>query len=134
MEDLFDNEDELDMTAQVPQDAVPEEEGIAEIVSDADRLTELGDRYIAEVEARAAEILEGAQAEAQRSTETLRNEVYEEIAARKAEAEQYFQDRKAQAEQLFHEAEAAAEFATNSPDPDPAHVLDDVFFEEVAQG
>ena len=31
------------------------------------------------------------------------------------------------------EAEAAAEFAMNSPDPDPAHVLDDVFFEEVAQ-
>ena len=28
------------------------------------------------------------------------------------------------------EAEAAAEFALNSPEPDPAHVLDDVFFEE----
>ena len=30
------------------------------------------------------------------------------------------------------EAEAAAEFAMNSPDPDPAHVLDDVFYEEVS--
>ena len=27
------------------------------------------------------------------------------------------------------ETEAAAEFATNSPNPDPAHVLDDVFYE-----
>ena len=31
------------------------------------------------------------------------------------------------------EAEAAAEFAMNSPEPDPAHVLDDVFYEEVPQ-
>ena len=32
------------------------------------------------------------------------------------------------------EAEAAAEYAMNSPEPDPAHVLDNVFCEEVAQG
>ena len=31
------------------------------------------------------------------------------------------------------EVEAAAEFAMNSPDPDPAHVLDDVFYEEAEQ-
>ena len=29
------------------------------------------------------------------------------------------------------EADAAAEFALNSPEPDPTHVLDDVFYEEV---
>ena len=33
-------------------------------------------------------------------------------------------------EQARAEAEAAADFALNSPDPDPARVLDDVFFEE----
>ena len=32
------------------------------------------------------------------------------------------------------EVEAAAEFAMNSPDPDPAHVLDNVFYEGVEQG
>ena len=32
------------------------------------------------------------------------------------------------------EVEAAAQFAMDSPDPDPAHVLDNVFYEEVAQG
>ena len=31
------------------------------------------------------------------------------------------------------EAEAAAEYAANSPEPDPAHVLDNVFYEEVEQ-
>ena len=33
------------------------------------------------------------------------------------------------AEAAAKKMEAAVEFATNSPEPDPAHVLDDVFYE-----
>ena len=87
------------------------EDGIEELFSDAEKLSELREQYIAEVEARAAEILDGARAEAQKNTETLRQEVFNEIAEQKAEAETYCQEKRAQADAILREAEDTADAA-----------------------
>ncbi|MBQ3399868.1 MAG: hypothetical protein IJG61_00505 [Lachnospiraceae bacterium] len=114
MDELFGNGNEMN------EDALPvnaeaedlfEDDAVSEIMKDTDRLSALEESYIAEVEERAAGILANAEAEARRSTDALKEEVFREIAAMKTEAEEYCREKEAQAERLFREAEDAANTA-----------------------